>query len=88
MCWNYTEPLNLTVGCDDGNCYTYDIRNLQKIKYIHKDHIGAVMDLDISPTGREFVTASYDKTIRIFNATEGRSREVYHGKRMHLLYSI
>ena len=46
------------------------------------------MDLDISPTGREFVTASYDKTIRIFNATEGRSREIYHGKRMNLLYSI
>jgi WD repeat and SOF domain-containing protein 1 len=46
------------------------------------------MDLDISPTGREFVTASYDKTIRIFDATEGRSREVYHGKRMHLLYSV
>lgn len=82
ICWNPTEPVNLIVGCDDSNCYTYDIRNLSKIKNIHKDHIGAVMDLDVAPTGKEFTTASYDKTIRIFNVQEGRSREVYHLKRM------
>lgn len=40
------------------------------------------MDLDIAPTGKEFVTGSYDKTIRIFDFAEGKSREVYHGKRM------
>ena len=34
---------------------------------IYKDHIGAVLDVDYAPTGKEFVTASYDKTIRIFN---------------------
>lgn len=40
------------------------------------------MDLDIAPTGKEFVTGSFDKTIRIFNNNEGKSREVFHGKRM------
>ena len=40
------------------------------------------MDIDYAPTGREFVTWSYDRTIRIFRADEGKSREVYHGKRM------
>lgn len=40
------------------------------------------MDLDYSPTGREFVTGGYDKTIRIFNVNDGKSREVYHTKRM------
>ena len=33
---------------------------------IHKDHVTAVLDIDFSPTGREFVTGSFDKTIRIF----------------------
>lgn len=37
------------------------------------------MDIDYSPTGNEFVTGSYDKTVRIFKSNEGRSREVYHG---------
>jgi DDB1- and CUL4-associated factor 13 len=40
------------------------------------------LDLDYSPTGKEFVTGSYDKTLRIFKVNEGRSRETYHTKRM------
>ncbi len=70
------------MGCDDSNCYTFDMRKLENIKYIHKDHILGVMDLDIAPTGREFVTGSFDKTVRIFGIMDGKSREVYHGKRM------
>lgn len=30
------------------------------------DHVSAVIDVDFSPTGKEIVTGSYDKTIRIF----------------------
>lgn len=82
LCWNYTEPINLIVGSDDSNCYTYDIRNMSKAKMIHKDHIQAILDLDVAPTGKEFVTGSFDKTVRIFNTNEGKSREVFHGKRM------
>jgi WD repeat and SOF domain-containing protein 1 len=37
------------------------------------------MDLDYAPTGTEFVTGSYDRTIRMFRSDEGKSREVYHG---------
>ena len=40
------------------------------------------MDIDYSPTGTEFVSGSYDKTVRIFRENEGKSKEVYHGKRM------
>lgn len=40
------------------------------------------MDLDFAPTGREFVTGSYDRTVRIFPINAGKSREVYHGQRM------
>jgi len=40
------------------------------------------MDLAYSPTGKEFVTGSYDRSVRIFKANKGRSREMYHTKRM------
>jgi len=52
------------------------MRKMEAARMIHKDHIGAVMDLDYAPTGKEFVTGSYDKTIRIFPADSGKSREV------------
>jgi len=61
------EPINLVIGCDDGNAYSFDMRKMDKVRCIHKDHIGAIMDLDFAPTGREFVTGSYDKTIRLFD---------------------
>jgi len=40
------------------------------------------MDIDYAPSGKEFVTGSYDRTIRMFRVEEGKSRDVYHGKRM------
>jgi WD repeat and SOF domain-containing protein 1 len=55
---------------------------------IHKDHVSAILDIDFSPTGREFVTGSFDKTIRIFPINGGRSREVYHTKRMQQVNSV
>jgi WD40 repeat protein len=33
---------------------------------IFMDHVSAVIDVDFSPTGKEIVTGSYDKTVRIF----------------------
>ena len=41
-----------------------------------QDFTSAVMDVDYSPTGREFVAGSYDRSLRIFGHTGGRSREV------------
>lgn len=41
---------------------------------VHMDHVSAVLDVDYSPTGKEFVSASFDKTIRIFPKDAGRSR--------------
>ena len=35
-----------------------------------------VMSVDYSPTGREFVTGGYDRSIRIFRFNQGKSREV------------
>lgn len=52
------------------------------------DHVEAVVDVDYSPTGKEFVSGSYDKSIRIFEVDKGRSREVYHTKRMQRLTCV
>ncbi len=41
-----------------------------------QDFVSAVMDVDYSPTGREFVAGSYDRSVRIFGYNAGHSREV------------
>ena len=86
--WNPMEPLNFTVASEDHNCYTYDMRKLKRSMMVHKDHVGAVMSISYSPTGREFVTGSYDRTVRIFRLREGRSREVYHTRRMQRVFCV
>ncbi|CAL1539148.1 unnamed protein product [Lymnaea stagnalis] len=90
--WNPMQAFVFTAACDDYNLYTYDIRNLSIASNKHEDHIGAVMDVDYAPTGKEFATAGYDRAVRIFNAVEGHSRDVYTGKRMqrvnHILWSM
>lgn len=74
--------MNFVVGNENGKCYTFDMRKTAEAKMIHKDHVSAVLDIDFAPTGKEFVTSGFDKTIRIFPYNSGRSREVYHTKRM------
>lgn len=46
------------------------------------------MDVDYSPTGQEFVGGSYDRTVRIFNAKEFGSRDVYYTERMQRVFSV
>ncbi|KAL9682696.1 hypothetical protein QQ045_014502 [Rhodiola kirilowii] len=48
---------------EDWNCYSYDARKLEEAKCVHKDHVSAVLDIDFSPTGREFSTGSYDRSV-------------------------
>jgi WD repeat and SOF domain-containing protein 1 len=85
--WNPMEPLNLTVANDDSCLYSYDMRNLSNSTCVHKDFVSAVMDVDYSPTGKEFVAGSYDRTLRIFKVGGGHSREVYHTKRMQRVFA-
>lgn len=86
--WNPREPFNLIAGNEDGNIYGFDMRKLDKVSKLYKDHISAVMDVDFSPTGKEFVSGSFDKTVRIFDVGNGVSRDVYHGKRMQKIWSV
>jgi WD repeat and SOF domain-containing protein 1 len=88
LSWNPQEPLNFTVGNDDGNLYTFDMRNMSRPLITQHDFISAVMDLDYSPTGKEIVAGSYDKTVRIWDKEQVRSREVYHGRRMQQVNAV
>lgn len=54
--------------------YTFDMRFLESPVMVHMDHVSAVLDVDYSPTGKEFVSASFDKSIRIFPVDKGHSR--------------
>jgi WD repeat and SOF domain-containing protein 1 len=85
--WNPMEALNFTVASEDSCLYTYDMRHLAAASCVHRDFVSAVMDVDYSPTGREFVAGSYDRSVRIFAAGGGHSREVYHTKRMQRVFA-
>lgn len=64
------------------------MRRLGQALKVHEDHVSAVLDVDFSPSGREFVSGSYDQTVRIWPLAEGRSREVYHTRRMQRIFSV
>lgn len=85
ICWNPMEAFNFTVANEDHNLYTFDMRNLKSAICVHHDFVSAVIDVDYSPTGREFVAGGYDRSVRIFQSNKGHSREVYHTKRMQRL---
>lgn len=86
IAWNPREPMNFTVvrearmdeakANEDYHLYTFDMRNLATPMTTHTDHVGAVMSVAYSSTGREFCSGSYDRTIRIWNVSSSRSREV------------
>lgn len=84
ICWNPMEPMIFVVGNEDYNSYTFDMRYLNSPLCIYKGHTGAVLSVSYSPTGQEFVSGSYDKTLRIYNSKDGggNCRDIYHTKRM------
>ncbi|XP_048384612.1 DDB1- and CUL4-associated factor 13 isoform X2 [Stegostoma tigrinum] len=88
ICWNPLEAFIFTGANEDYNLYTFDMRYLDSPVMVHMDHVSAVLDVDYSPTGKEFVSASFDKSIRIFPTDKGHSREVYHTKRMQHVMCI
>lgn len=88
--WNPMEPLNFVVANEDFNAYTFDMRKLKAPTHMYKGHVSAVMSVSWAPTGREFVTGSYDRTMRIFNLRErnGFARDTYHTKRMQRVFTV
>jgi len=82
LAWNPLEPTVLLLASEDHNLYTFDVRSMKAATQIYKSHVGAVMSCDWSPTGREFVSGSYDRTVRLWDTGKGKSRDAYHTQRM------
>jgi len=85
--WNPMEAFNFAVANEDHNIYIFDMRKLNRALNVLKDHVAAVMDVEFSPTGEELVSASYDRTVRLWSRAGGHSRDIYHTKRMQRVFS-
>ncbi|KAG0326163.1 rRNA-processing protein sof1 [Dissophora globulifera] len=88
IAWNPMEAFNFVAANEDHNVYGFDMRKMDKAQNILKDHVSAVMSVDYSPTGEEIVTGGYDRTVRLFNARQGHSRDIYHTNRMQRVFSV
>ncbi|KAI5115053.1 hypothetical protein M0805_005214, partial [Coniferiporia weirii] len=87
LAWSPTFPTSVLLASEDHNLYTFDIRSLGTPTQIYKAHVAAVMSCDWSPTGTEFVSGGWDRTVRIWKEGVGRGPEVYHTKRMQRVTS-
>ncbi|KAF8153074.1 WD40-repeat-containing domain protein [Crassisporium funariophilum] len=87
LAWSPTFPTTILLASEDHNLYTFDIRHLAAPSNIYKAHVAAVMSCDWSPTGLEFVSGGWDRTVRIWKEGQGHSPEVYHTKRMQRVTS-
>ena len=87
LAWNPMEAFNFAVANEDHNVYLFDMRKIDRALNVLKDHVAAVMDVAFSPTGEELVTASYDRTVRLWERANGHSRDIYHTKRMQRVFA-
>ncbi|KAL8654647.1 MAG: hypothetical protein Q9210_001369 [Variospora velana] len=87
IAWNPMEAFNFAAASEDHNIYIFDMRKLTRALNVLKDHVAAVMDVDFSPTGEGLVSASYDRSIRLWDRARGHSRDIYHTKRMQRVFS-
>ncbi|OJA18286.1 hypothetical protein AZE42_05876 [Rhizopogon vesiculosus] len=87
LAWSPTFPTTILLASEDHNLYTFDVRQLNTPTKIYKAHVAAVMSCDWSPTGLEFVSGGWDRTVRIWKEGQGTGPEVYHTKRMQRVSS-
>lgn len=70
----YKGHVGGVMGCDWSECHHPPPSSWEGVLVTMTDGVG--------PTGEEFVSGSYDRTIRLWNRDSGKSRDVYHTKRM------
>lgn len=87
LAWNPMEAFNFAAASEDHNIYIFDMRKMDRALNVLRDHVSAVMDVEFSPTGEKLVSASYDRTIRLWKRNQGHSRDIYHTKRMQRVFS-
>ncbi|KAH8995065.1 WD40 repeat-like protein [Lactarius hatsudake] len=82
LSWSPTFPTTILLASEDHSLYTFDTRRLDIPTQMYKAHVSAVTSCDWSPTGTEFVSGGWDRTLRIWKEGRGSQPEVYHTKRM------
>ena len=94
------DAFYFTTASEDHNLYTFDARKLDHALCVHKDHVSAVISVDYAPTGKEFVSGAYDRTVRLWDSHTagggvggvggggGRSKDVYHTARMQRVFGV
>ncbi|KAJ3553339.1 hypothetical protein NM688_g3666 [Phlebia brevispora] len=87
LSWSPTFPTSVLLASEDHNLYTFDVRSLNQPTQIYKGHVAAVTSCDWSPTGLEFVSGGWDRTVRVWKEGVGTHPEVYHTKRMQRVTS-
>lgn len=85
----YTDPLShppayIVTGSQDRTVKRWDVtKELKKLraKYTRKAHDKDINAIDIDPSGTMFASASQDRTVKIYSATEGEAIGVLRGHR-------
>ncbi|EPY35617.1 WD repeat and SOF domain-containing protein 1 [Strigomonas culicis] len=91
VCWNPMDPNVFVTGCDDRNCYLFDIRLPGRPRNVFQGHIKSVASVDFAPTGYKFAAGSQDCTVRMWDInqnTKSESQEMYHTKRMSRVLAV
>ena len=85
--WNPQVPNYFVAANDDTACYLFDIRMTGSAVRVFTDHLGPVTCVNFSPNGKEFLTGSYDRTLRIWDWNTIKSKDCYHTKRMQRVFA-
>eukprot|EP00166_Cyanidium_caldarium_P002528 ctg_2464.g760 len=88
VAWNPMDTYLLSVATDDHNVYTHDMRRLDRVRSTQVGHVGAVLSVHYSPTGRELCTGSYDSLVRIYPTHARQARDVYYTRRMQRVFAV
>lgn len=88
MSFNPQQGFLFAIGNEDGNGYLYDIRNPKRAVETYRGHTNAVVAISFNPNGKEIVTGSFDRTIRLFNIDERKSRDCYYSDRMQIVHGV
>lgn len=75
-------------GNEDFCLYLHDMRYLDTPCGTYRGHANAVVSVDFNPLGSEVISGSFDRTIRIFDINERKSRDVYYNKRMQNVFGV
>lgn len=83
LSWNPLEPMYFAVANEDHNGYIFDMRMMaNRAVNVLTGALGALMDIQYSPTGLQIATASYDRAVRLYDTQHGTPRDTYTNRRM------